>query len=83
MRVYNATIRIGKAAPIRYVDAIGPISSYKRSRIKVTETKMEMTASIKADDITALMASSNYIMKAAKSAESALKAKIPQKKRSA
>ena len=83
MKVYSATIRIGKAAAIKYTDAIGPISSYKRSKIKVTETKNEMTAFIKADDITALMASSNYVMKAAKVAEGALGVKIPQKKRSA
>ena len=83
MKIYSATIRISKAAAIRYTDAIGPISSYKRSEIKVAETKNEMTAHIKADDITALMASSNYVMKAAKVAEAALRVRIPQKKRSA
>jgi hypothetical protein len=83
MKVYSATIKISKAAPIKYTDAFGPISSYKRSTIKVTETKTGITASIKANDIIALMASSNYVMKAAKAAESALGAKVPQKKRSA
>ncbi len=83
MKIYSATIRISKAAAIKYTDAIGPISSYKRSEIKVVETKNEMTAHIKADDITALMASSNYVMKAAKVAEAALRVRIPQKKRSA
>ena len=82
MKVYSATIRISKAAAIKYTDAIGPISSYKRSKIKVTETNKGMTAFIKAEDITALMASSNYVMKAAKVAEAALGVKVPQKKRS-
>ncbi|MEM3841407.1 MAG: hypothetical protein QXN59_01790 [Candidatus Micrarchaeaceae archaeon] len=78
---YAANFKISKRAEIRYSTIIGNRLEYKRSNISVKEAKQFVNVHINASDITALIASSNYVLKAVKTAEAALTAKIPQKNR--
>ena len=80
---YSATIKIGKPKGIKYTYIIGSKTEYKRSSISAKESEGTLEVKISANDITALMASSNYVMKAVKTAESALGTRIPQKSGSA
>jgi tRNA threonylcarbamoyladenosine modification (KEOPS) complex Pcc1 subunit len=61
--LYSANIRIPKRNGLKYTKIIGKISTYKRSGIEIKEGKKALDISITADDITALRASMNSIMR--------------------
>ena len=60
---YEAEIRIEKSSRIDYKKALGEIKEHNRSGIKITETKSTVNIKIKTNDITALRATMNAVMR--------------------
>lgn len=73
---HNANIKISKQKGIAYKKIIGVNKSYKRSKIKISENKNCVYISIDANDITALRASANAVLRELQVIESV--AAIPQ-----
>jgi tRNA threonylcarbamoyladenosine modification (KEOPS) complex Pcc1 subunit len=71
--VYSAELRIPKLKGLVYKRLIGKIVMYKRSKVSLREDKNFMYVAITADDVTALRASANSIMRDVQIIEKAAK----------
>ncbi len=62
-KIFSTTIKIPKKVKISYIDAMGDRKEHKRSGVKMSETKNELTVVIETKDVTALRASMNAVFR--------------------
>ncbi|MCL5262488.1 MAG: hypothetical protein M1390_01460 [Candidatus Marsarchaeota archaeon] len=60
---YTARITIAKRLPIKYSKMVGSYKAYRRSSISTKESTHSISISIAANDVTALRASLNSVMR--------------------
>jgi tRNA threonylcarbamoyladenosine modification (KEOPS) complex Pcc1 subunit len=60
---YSTTIVIPKKLKIPYLKALGSMKEHKRSGISIKETDQELRITIQTEDITALRASVNAVIR--------------------
>lgn len=63
MKRYTAKIVVPKSAKIDYQKALGEAKEHQRSGIKIEETESELTINVETDDITAMRASLNTLIR--------------------
>jgi hypothetical protein len=81
MSSYSATLAVRKRAPgLKYGPLLSVSRQYKRSSIRLKESKDSVDFAVDAEDATALRAALNSVLRDIKVIEAAATARIPQKK---
>lgn len=82
MSSYSAVLAVRKRAPgLDYGRLLSGSRDYKRSSMRLKESKESVNLTVEADDATALRATLNSVLRDIKVIEAAATARIPQKRK--